>query len=56
MSTPEKHARWTAHLRSADPSAAYRQEDKRVRLAIGGDARRSDMTTKRLAELDERDH
>jgi hypothetical protein len=33
-----------------------RQEGKRVLQAIGGGEARSDMTTKRLAELDERDH
>jgi site-specific DNA recombinase len=33
-----------------------RQYGKRVLQAIGGNEARSDMTTKRLAELDERDH
>jgi hypothetical protein len=33
-----------------------RQEGKRVLQAIGGEAPRSDLTTKRLAELDVRDH
>jgi septal ring factor EnvC (AmiA/AmiB activator) len=33
-----------------------RQEGKRVLLAIGGNEARSDMITKRLAELDERDY
>jgi hypothetical protein len=33
-----------------------RQEGKRVLQAIGGGETRSDMITKRLAELDERDH
>jgi outer membrane murein-binding lipoprotein Lpp len=31
-------------------------EGKRVLQAIGGNEARSDMTTKRLAELDERNH
>jgi hypothetical protein len=38
------------------PWQRCRQEGKRVLQVIGGGEARSDMTTKHLAELDERDH